>query len=239
MSSLSGLDRHAAPKPLNVAFVLPKKYEGQEALSEGPYIFVEDLKTPSFIASGGLNINMQIDSIKDVIRNSPVLSYIFKGALDGEKQTPSVAAASLDQVLGGQEVATVEADAPTKFFRYSRGGDPKNEWRPKATGGLCFLIQLDPQNRQVVFSVSICHPRDRFERKVARKIAEHRFNGNYVYVLDNYDLEMPVLWNIKQAALNYLKTPEERDTLKPMLSNVPAYVTKHGNQEVRIISQRT
>lgn len=256
MSSLSGLDHNAALN-LNVTLVLPESLKEKYGNSlEGlDVIYLEKLKHPSFIATGGLNINMQLDSIKAMFQKNNMLSGIF-GFKEYMLNKAEEFQEKIDQKIDNLYTKVVPVDIssasdsqdiPDYFFRYSRPGDPKNEWRPMPTGGVCFLIQILPQQKKILFSVSICNPKDRFDRRIARKIAEQRMSGQQHYVLENYDLEMPVLWNIKRAAENYLKNKEDRDTLKPMFSQVPTYGRERKEEyknytpqsEVAIIYQRT
>ena len=246
MSSVSGLDYNSALN--DVVFVLPFSSKHlEDSLSNFKVIFLEDLIDPSIITTGGPLNTMKQDTIKELISKNEILSLLFGNIfekLENGSEALKRAKTKIEKLLeepvaqDSNEVK-VEEEGRTAFFRYSRAGDPKNEWRPKSTGGLCFYIDLKPQEKKIEFSVSVCHPKDRFDRETARKIATHRMTGGQFYTLENYDLEMPVLWNIKRAAENYLKKPEQRDMLLPMLTKVPDYLNKKGSMEVRYIYQRT
>jgi hypothetical protein len=140
------------------------------------------------------------------------------------------------------QVTTSGRPLPPPFFRYSRPEDPKNNHSPAPKGGSAFLIDLNPETKEITFSVAVCHERDHFNRKAARNICKERFENDQTFRLKGYNPDFCVLYNIKKAFLSLLEEEEgmekEVDKDAPVIVNFPPYMEENLSQGISNILKR-
>lgn len=97
-----------------------------------------------------------------------------------------------------EESVDSKDNLPT-FYRYSRPLDEKNEFCLGPKGGVTFFIELNAPEKTLAFSYALCHHDDLFNHKTARHIAKQRFDNGDWYEIKNYDQDLSVITNIKNA----------------------------------------
>lgn len=113
--------------------------------------------------------------------------------------------------------------------------DGGNQIQISPTGGLTFLITLNPAQKKIRFSFAVCSERDLFSKKVAASICKTRMHSGQWYELVNYRSDISAVENIYFAIENYLISAQNNDNITtPKLSLVP---TKVRVQELSRIAQ--
>lgn len=171
------------PEP-NDLVVVPEDF----VLHDEPNFLIHKMKflhKPSIIRSGG-GSNM---SFFESLTSGHLWTW-----LTGRNQDPR----SQENERKKEETKASAAELPT-FFRYSRPFDEKNGFSFGPKGGVTFFIELNAPEKTLAFSYALCHHDDLFNRKTARHIAKQRFDHGDWYEIKNYDSELSVTTNIKNA----------------------------------------
>lgn len=173
------------PEP-NDLVVIPEDF----VLQSEPEFLVHRMKfllTPSIIRSGSATMsffeNLSAGKILSWLTGMPELA---KDAENENTKRKAVQDSERNKEL-------------PKFFRYSRPLDPKNDNTLGPKGGVTFYLELDAPNKTLAFSYSLCHHDDLFNRKTARHISKQRFENGDWYEIKNYDPDLSVTANIKNA----------------------------------------
>lgn len=142
-------------------------------------------------------VDMSTIRVKNIPSPQEVKSEIVTGYMTGGRLHPNALST----------LSTQPVDGEAKFFRHERNYETINRLdgqqkvvSPK--GGLTVYVELDPAHKTFAFSYALCHNNDNFDKKIARDIAKGRFNSEDWYEVGNYDENISVLANIKNALYN-------------------------------------
>lgn len=210
----------------NDLLVIPEDMELTEAVP-CPVHRMKYLHQPSIIRSGGYNMNSVNDiSISTIARwlGRKVDDFLVKPlkALGATEAEFNMALNSgTPEGLSGFEVLVAEQELrelPTfyRHFRCYRGREYYDGLKTEllAKGGMTLYVELNPAEKTLAFSYSLCNTADNFDKNLGRLISKGRFEGDDWYEVANCQDSLDVVGNIASALYQLLYNPPKSDTIQ-------------------------
>jgi hypothetical protein len=182
---------------------------------------VKFLNKPSIIRSGsygmGFLSSISTKPFKDWLSQfAPDFSFLGSMGKATDEDGPVT--------LAKGQIIYEKPELPT-FYRHVRmieeidNGPLYSSWRQSAKGGVTFLVELDPANKTFAFSYALCSTEENFCKDTGRAIAKAKFEAEDWYEVDNYDGQIGVVENIREA-IKLLLSEENRGTVDPAVKPI-------------------